>query len=419
MNRLLHFFMPNKRRSELGTDFAIYTTAEHRYNFVLSVSIFRLKYAYVSFAKEHTMAKTVIGLFDSTDVAQDAVQELVDSGFTRDHISLVSQESEEAHAVGGTHDGEAASTGAVGGTVLGGALGLLVGAGLLVIPGIGPILAAGPIAAAIGTTTAAVGAAALGAGLGAATGGLVGALIGEGIPDDEAQYYAEGVRRGGRLVLVQADGAEENQARIIMQRHGAADIHERAEGWRTSGWDGKGHTGTAAPVQDEVQRDWEKSSKVGTAVGTATGAATGAAIGSVAGPVGTVVGGVVGAATGAGAGAAGDAVGKHSEHASNPAMATSSTRDASANDFETYDASFRNHYQSNYATSGYTYDQYAPHYRYGYDLAKDARYVGRDWSSIEPDLHNQWSERNGGNMSNWEQFKNAVRYAWDQARGAV
>jgi uncharacterized membrane protein len=300
----------------------------------------------------------------------------------------------------------------VGGTVLGGALGLLVGAGLLIIPGIGPILAAGPIAAAIGTTTAAVGAAALGAGIGAAAGGLAGALIGAGIPDDEAKYYEEGVRRGGRLVLVETNGDEETRARTIMQRHGAADIHERAASWRSAGWDGQEVNGTATPVQNEVKRDWEQSSKVGTGVGTASGAATGAVIGSVAGPVGTVVGGVVGAATGAGVGAAGDTVGKHSEHAATPASPRS-------NGFESYDASFRNHYQSTYANSGYTYEQYAPSYRYGYDLATNKKYAGRDWSSIEADVRNQWAERNTGSTTSWDQFKNAVHYAWDRARGTV
>jgi hypothetical protein len=366
--------------------------------------------------RSRTMAKTVIGLFDSYDVAQDVVQELVDSGFTRDHISLVSQKAEEAQAVGETHNGDAVGTGAVGGTVLGGALGLLVGAGLLIIPGIGPILAAGPIAAAIGTTTAAVGAAALGAGIGAATGGLAGALIGAGIPDEEAEYYVEGVRRGGRLVLVETDGTEENRARTIMQQHGAADIQERAASWRSAGWDGKEGNGTTAPVQNEVKRDWEQSSKVGTGVGTATGVATGAAIGSVAGPVGTVVGGVIGGATGAGAGAAGDVVGKHSEHATTSAPTNTS---ATSNGFESYDASFRNHYQSTYANSGYTYDQYAPSYRYGYDLATNKKYAGRDWASVESDVRNQWTQRNTGSTTSWEQFKSAVHYAWDRARGTI
>lgn len=365
------------------------------------------------------MAKTVIGLFDNFNVAQDVVKDLVDSGFNRDDISLVAQESEQAHAVGDTHEGDAAGAGAVSGTVLGGALGLLVGAGLLVIPGIGPILAAGPIAAAIGTTTAAVGAAALGAGIGAATGGLVGGLIGEGVPEDEAHYYAEGVRRGGRLVMVRAEGMEANRAHTIMQRHGAADIHEQAESWRSQGWNGTA-TDTVADGASEAERDWKDSSKAGTAIGTGTGAATGAVIGSVAGPVGTAVGGLVGAAAGAGVGAAGDVVGKHAEHddivTPNSDLRNVRSGTATANDYDVYDSGFRTHFQSNYAKSGYTYDQYQPYYRYGYDLAHNPQYADRDWDTIEPDLRGQWKDRNTGS---WEEFKDAVRYAWDRARGRV
>ena len=78
--------------------------------------------------------------------------------------------------------------------------GLLVGIGALAVPGIGPVLAFGPLAAAIGATAA-------GAGLGAAAGGIIGALVGLGIPEEDANFYAEGVKRGGVLVTVRADDA--------------------------------------------------------------------------------------------------------------------------------------------------------------------------------------------------------------------
>jgi uncharacterized protein YcfJ len=128
------------------------------------------------------------------------------------------------------------------------------------------------------------------------------------------------------------------------------------------------------------------------------GAATGAAIGSVGGPVGTAIGGVAGAVTGAGVGAAGDVAGESAEDA-----------------FSRYDNDFRTHYQTNATNAGYTYDQYAPVYRYGYGLANDPMYRDRDWSTIEMDARTRWEERNPGT---WEQFKDSVRYAWDKARGA-
>jgi len=119
---------------------------------------------------------------------------------------------------------EAAGTGAVGGGILGGLAGLLVGLGALTIPGIGPVLAAGPLAAALGTTLA-------GAGIGAAAGGLVGALVGIGVPEEEAEYYAEGVRRGGVLVSVHASDATADDATSALRSSGALDVEtEREQG---------------------------------------------------------------------------------------------------------------------------------------------------------------------------------------------
>jgi len=193
------------------------------------------------------MAQTVIGLFDRFDEAQNVVQDLIDNGFQRDNISVVANDNARGRtddrSVGGVSDHESAApegagTGAVGGTVLGGLIGGLVGAGLLAIPGIGPVLAAGPLAAAIGTASATIGAGALGAGIGAATGGLIGGLVGAGVPKEQAEYYAEGVRRGGTLVSVQTDGMMTDRATEIMQRHGAVDIDQRGAEYRSSGWSG-------------------------------------------------------------------------------------------------------------------------------------------------------------------------------------
>lgn len=248
------------------------------------------------------MAKTVVGLFDTRAMAEQAVQALVDSGITRDDISVVANNNVDGTLdnVETTHGDSAATgaaTGAVGGGVLGGTLGLLVGIGALAIPGIGPVIAAGPIAAALGAagTTALVG-----AGIGAVSGGLLGALVGAGIPEEDANYYAEGVRRGGTLVVAKVDDANTGTTYNVMQQYGAVDIDNRGGEWRESGWD----------RFDPEGGEWDRSSKVGTGGGAVAGAATGAAIGSAGGPVGTVVGGIAGAVTGAGVGAAGDAVGQ-------------------------------------------------------------------------------------------------------------
>jgi len=186
------------------------------------------------------MTRTIIGLFDTFGEAQSAVEDLMRFGIARDAISLVSRDEQrsaeyerEIGAASGAAEG--AGAGAVGGSLVGGALGLLVGTGLLVIPGIGPVLAAGPLAGAIGTITAAAGATALGAGIGAAAGGLLGGLMGAGVPEEDARAYVEGVRRGGTLLTVNAADVEADDVREIMLRNGAIDIGRRADEWRASG----------------------------------------------------------------------------------------------------------------------------------------------------------------------------------------
>ena len=362
------------------------------------------------------MAKTVVGLFDNGTDAQNVVQELVNAGFQRNDISLLANDSrgEYTHAVGDTDKsgaGEGAAAGAIGGGVLGGVLGLLVGVGALAIPGIGPVLAAGPLAAALGTAGAST---VVGAGIGAAAGGIIGALVGAGIPEEDANFYAEGVRRGGTLVMVKSSDDLANRAYDVMQRYGAVDVDKRGAEWRSSGWNrfdesagsySGGTTGTATSgysstgTGESAGEHWQESSKVGTVGGGLAGAATGAAMGSVGGPVGTVIGGIAGAAAGAGVGAAGDIAGESAE-----------------DHFSRYDNDYRTHYQSYGTNSGYSYDQYQPVYRYGYGLANDPTYRDYDWSRLEPEARRRWEERNPGT---WDNFKDSVRYAWEKAKNKV
>jgi hypothetical protein len=111
-------------------------------------------------------------------------------------------------------------------------VGLLAGLGALAIPGIGPVLASGPIISTL------VGAG-LGAGTGAVTGGLIGALVDVGVPQDEAEYYHEGIRRGGTLVTVHLGGDDRaDDAAAIMRRHNVVDIRDRGAAYRESRWDG-------------------------------------------------------------------------------------------------------------------------------------------------------------------------------------
>jgi hypothetical protein len=157
---------------------------------------------------------TVVAVFDDRDDAQDAINAMRDAGFAADDISILARDRDTAGRLAddtGTEAAAGAATGALAGGLLGGVAGWLVGIGALAIPGVGPIIAAGPIAAALG-----------GAALGAASGGIIGALTGAGVPEDEATYYDEEFRRGGIVVTLQARGRYD-EARRIMHEHGGRD----------------------------------------------------------------------------------------------------------------------------------------------------------------------------------------------------
>ncbi|MBY6036818.1 general stress protein [Fictibacillus nanhaiensis] len=139
----------------------------------------------------------VVGVFRSEDDAIEAIKELKRNGYEENEISVIAKNNKETkhiHEETGSKAPEGAATGMATGGILGGLGGLLLGAGALAIPGIGPIVAAGPLAAALG-----------GAAVGAGAGGLVGALVGLGIPEKEAKEYQESVEQGDILVLVDAN----------------------------------------------------------------------------------------------------------------------------------------------------------------------------------------------------------------------
>ena len=188
------------------------------------------------------MAQTVVGLYDNFSDAQAAVQALVNGGISRDHISLIAHREATGYTGNETFDTSDGSTvaenaageGAKKGTVIGGLAGVLVGLGFLAIPGVGPLLAAGPLLAGL-----------TGAGLGAATGGLIGGLTHAGIPETDAQHYVEGVRRGGTLVTVRTDNAQTPMVEEILNRYHPVNIDERGNDFRSTGYTGYN---TAAPA---------------------------------------------------------------------------------------------------------------------------------------------------------------------------
>jgi len=180
--------------------------------------------------------KTVVGLFENYMDADRAVSELNTRGFTRNEISVAARDATIRDRVAGTSNeravADSAGAGAVGGATIGGLGGLLVGLGALAIPGIGPVVAAGTLATVLGSTAA-------GAGIGAAAGGIIGALVGLGIPEEDATFYAEGVKRGGVLLTVQASDDRASEALNILRRANAADVDTQRSTWTQSGWNGQ------------------------------------------------------------------------------------------------------------------------------------------------------------------------------------
>ncbi len=164
----------------------------------------------------------VFGIFPAEINAAGAVEQLRLAGFRNTDVSVLCSENPGNKDLGlerHTKAPEGVATGVSSGAILGGALGWLVGAGLLAIPGLGPFVAAGPIMALLG------GAAVVGA-----AGGLTGALIGSGMPEYEAKRYEGHIRKGGVLLSVHCDdGHYATRAKDILKRTGAVDIASASE----------------------------------------------------------------------------------------------------------------------------------------------------------------------------------------------
>jgi hypothetical protein len=174
---------------------------------------------------------SAIGIYPTATQAEVGVDMLISRGFDSSGISVLlpkspnNQPAPQAAKASATatpqtsKTGSAAAVGATGGGALFGALALLVGAGALAIPGVGPLVAAGPVMAGLA-----------GLGLGGAVGGLAGALVGMGLPEDEAKRYYSQIAVGYTLLIVHGDSPEEvATAKRILIASGAADVSSRPD----------------------------------------------------------------------------------------------------------------------------------------------------------------------------------------------
>lgn len=197
------------------------------------------------------MSVTISRLYDDYASASAAVTELERRGIARDDISIVSNNADSWYKAPGKHDrdrdgvddrAEGAAAGAGIGATVGGVAGLLAGLGMLAIPGLGPVVAAGWL-----VSTAAV------AAVGGAAGGIVGALVESGVDKDAADIYAEGVRRGGSLVVARVPDADRATYEAVLDRS-AVSVGDRAAAYRKAGWS---KFDTAAPPlsPEELRRE--------------------------------------------------------------------------------------------------------------------------------------------------------------------
>jgi len=426
--------------------------------------------------------QTLVALYHNFTDAQNAVDALVRSGVDRTKISLVANNATgeyndyvNSDVDYDSEDAVTAEQGAAFGAASGGIIGALAGLGALAIPGIGPVIAAGPLIAALAGG-------AVGALAGAPTGGLVAGLVKTHHMDaEDAEIYAEGVRRGETLLTVVVDDSAVSRTRDLLNEYNPTDVHNEASTWRKEGWskfdesttpttndvmayrqrsssstglgadqtqpsrttaDGK----TVLPVVEEKvdvsKREVEKGKvRVYTEVtekpvstdvslrqenvtverrpadrpvnpGDAafrdqnielTEKGEQAVINKSARVVEEVV--------------VGKDVTTQNQTVSDTVRRTDVRveRDNANTNFNSYDQNFRTDYQTRFGRTGKSYDVYMPAYQYGYTLASDPTYSGKDWSTFEADARTRWEREHPDTL--WQDIKDAARYAWDVVTG--
>jgi uncharacterized protein (TIGR02271 family) len=384
------------------------------------------------------MAKTLIALYDTVTDAERVVQELMADGFARRDIHLALNDTMSRAAQRSPVEGDAAYA---------------------------------------GTT-------------------LLATLDDLGVPSDEAHVYAEGVRRGGALVVVESHDDQAERGMAILQRLHPVNMHERTAQWRQAGWTSAEATARTSPPPASAATTTRSAQEPARA--ETRGADQGATTRRVEGqeevtipvveedlaiskreverghvriysrvteqPVEEAVRlreervtverrPVDRPATEADLAAAAQEVIEVTETAEEPVVtrrarvveevvvqkeatertetvhgterhtevevqrepedATMAQRAAAPQGFEAYDATFREHYTTAFATSGVAYPDYEPAYRYGYELGTNERYRGRDWAALEAEARRDWEARH---PNTWERFKDAVRYSWNRVR---
>lgn len=342
------------------------------------------------------MTRTVVGVFDQAEKANAALDGLTSVGIRRDQITLSD------------------ATGPEGATTTGQDDGMLAGVR-----------------------------------------SFFGSLFGD--DDRQAAQYSQAMRLGWTVVKVEADDAQAEAAVSALERSGAVDLEEKASEWRATGWSGgstrqEGVSSTNL-ASDAVLPVVQETLEVGKREVTTGGVRVFSRI--VETPVSENVElrsehaevhrrAVDRPVTSADLDALGDrtivvhetaekavvsktarvveeiTVGKTVDHHTQQINETLRSTEveverlpAAGPSETTADSLYHDHFKNTFAASGATYDEYAPAYAYGAGLKGDARFVGRDWQAIEPEVRSDWEQKHPG--SAWERFKHAVQHAWHKA----
>jgi len=396
-----------------------------------------------------TDRSTVVGVFHDTAAARRAIEALKEAGFTGEHISVLAPDREDTRAVAedtGTRAGEDAAKGAVAGGILGGLGGWLLGIGALAIPGVGPFIAAGAFATALG-----------GAAIGAGVGAIAGALVGMGVPQEEAEYYEGEVKSGRTLVTVRADGRYD-EAQRILRDYDAYDIESGAPTAAATATAGRRDT---AAVRDtgstdlldqrtlQLREEELKARKSDVQTGEVTvGKEVVAEQRTIDVPVTReevtierrpverrvsdrpieerteaievpvheervevtkqpVVYEEV---------AVGTRQVTETQQVSDTVRREEARIDRQGSpDVSGWDEAmprYRQQWQQRSGASGQTWEADQPAYRYGYDMRRRPEYQNRSWTDVEPDVRQDWERRNPDKP--WDRAREAIRETWEE-----
>lgn len=388
--------------------------------------------------------QTLIGVYEKLDSAVAAVEELQREGVDPNHITLITSNrdpertsnlaEEQLVNVQVADKEKSAAEGAVKGGVLGGLTGVATGLIALAIPGIGPVLALGPIAAAL-----------TGGAVGAASGSLLGALVESGVSDRDARLYVESIARDHTLVAVQAMEYQQRQVHEVLNRHLPVNVKAKSRLWEKDVWIDDGqhvptpqtfqlYTNDFAAFEPDFRAHWQESyNRPGTTPDDPL--AQGTADFFVYLP----------------------AYRYGYELALKPDMHTQewdevdvvaraqweqdhdrpwdevreavryawmrTREDSGADTMHSLDEGLPlstrrdphySHYNTHYESTGIPFDRFEPAYRFGELLAKDIRYRDREWEDIRFPVSERWKHDHPAD-GDWKEVEDAVRHAWEQA----